>query len=80
MRKHPSLWLLFAVWAAIAGYAAWVFHQAATPDAGRAALRHAWPFLLAGVVIVAAAIGVFVWLAVYSDKHGYDARAGRDEN
>jgi hypothetical protein len=79
LRKHPSLWLFLACLAGFAAYAAWVFHKSSAPDAGWTALRHAWPFLLAGVATVAAVIGFFVWLAVYSDKKGYDARIGHDD-
>jgi hypothetical protein len=79
MRKHPSLWLFFPCLAAIAAYAGWVFYRASAPDPGWAALGHAWPFLLAGVLTVAVVIGFFVWLALYSDKRGYDARVGRDD-
>jgi len=39
---------------------------------------HAWPFLVAGVLTKAVVISVFAWLALYSDKRGYDARVGHD--
>ena len=79
MRKHPSLWLFFLCLAGIAAYAGWAFYKGFTPDAGWAALRHAWPFLLAGVLTFGGVTGFLVWLALYSDKRGFDARVGRDE-
>ena len=80
MRKHPSLWLFFLCLVVAAAYAGWMFYGASAPDPGWTALGHAWPYFLAGVLTVAVVTGFFVWLAVYSDKRGYDARVGRDDD
>jgi hypothetical protein len=77
MRKHPSLGLLVVYLAAIVAYATWALYRGSKIGDGWASLLQAWPYLLAGVLTVAAVLGLFVWLALYSDKHGYDARAGR---
>jgi hypothetical protein len=79
MRKHPSLWLFAVCLAAIAGYGGWAFYRGSEADGGWTSLLQAWPYLLAGVLTFAACLGLFVWLALYSDKHGYDARIGRDK-
>jgi hypothetical protein len=77
MRKHPSLGLLAVLLAVIAAYAAWAFYRGSKVGSGWNSLLHAWPYLLAGALTVAAFLGLFVWLALRSDKRGYDARAGR---
>lgn len=70
--------LIFAALAGAAAYFGWAFHAASKINRGWTGLDAALPFLLAGVVAVEALIGGFVWLAVYSEKHGYDDRAGTE--
>jgi hypothetical protein len=41
-------------------------------------VHEAWPYLLAGAATVAGVMTLFIWLAFYSDRRGYDQRAGRD--
>jgi hypothetical protein len=76
MRKHTSLGLLVACYVALAGFAAWQFYAGSRNGAGWTSLLHAWPYLLAGVITVAAVTGLFVWLAFYSERRGYDDRTG----
>jgi len=45
---------------------------------GWSSLFHVWPYLLAGALTVAAVTGLSIWLAFYSEKRGYDERAGQD--
>jgi uncharacterized membrane protein len=79
MRKHPSLFLLAACLVAIVVFAAWAFYRGRNFAGGWALVGQVWPYLLAGVLTFAAVLGLFVWLALYSDRRGYDARAGKDE-
>ena len=78
MRKHPSLGLLVTCFAGIAAFAVWAFYQG-SKHGGWASLTPVWPYLLAGLLTFAAVLGLFVWLAFYSDRHGYDARAGHED-
>jgi hypothetical protein len=78
MRKHPSLGLLTACLAGIVAFAAWAFYRGSKLGGGWTSLIPVWPYLLAGVLTFAAVLGLFVWLAFYSDRRGYDARAGHD--
>jgi hypothetical protein len=77
MRKNPSLALLAVCLAAVVGYAIWAFSRDSSIGGGWTSLSQTWPYLLAGVLTVAAVLGLFVWLALYSDRRGYDARVGR---
>lgn len=81
MRKHGSLGigLLVLFYAAFAGFVAWSFYQGARVGRGWEGLAEAWPYLLAGALTVAAVTAVFVWLAFYSERRGYDRRAGLDD-
>ena len=79
MRKHAGLGLLLACYAALAAYAAWAFYAGSRSGGGWISLRHAWPYLLAGVLTVAAVTGLFVWLAFFSERRGYDKRVGLDK-
>jgi cation transporter-like permease len=77
MRKHPSLGLLVTCLAAVVLFAAWAFYRGSRLGGGWTSLFEAWPYLLAGVLTFAAVLGLSVRLAFYSDRHGYDDRAGR---
>jgi hypothetical protein len=79
MRKSASIGLLAASYAALAGYAAWAFYKDREAGGGWTSLFHAWPYLLAGVLTVAAVTGLFVWLAFWSERRGYDKRTGLDK-
>jgi hypothetical protein len=60
MRKRPSLGVLVVCLAAIVAYATWAFYRAPKIGGGWASLLQAWPYLLAGVLTVAAVLGLFV--------------------
>lgn len=79
MRKPASIGLLVACYAALAAYAAWAFYTGSKVGSGWTSLLHAWPYLLAGVLTVAVVTGLFIWLAFYSKRRGYDERAGLDK-
>jgi hypothetical protein len=79
-RRHRILGLLFlfiAV-AAVAAYVGWAFGAGSRIGHGWAGLGPALPYLLAGAVTVECVIAAFVWLAFYSERRGYDDRAGTD--
>jgi len=78
MRKHPSLVLLAACLVGIGLFAAWAFTRGARFAGGWAIMHQVWPYILAGVLTFAAVLGGFVWLALYSDRRGFDTRAGHD--
>jgi hypothetical protein len=71
--------LLFVALAAFAAYFAWAVAAGSKIGQGWTGLRPALPYLLAGVVTVEVVIGAFVWLAFYSERRGYDDRAGMDD-
>lgn len=81
MRRRQSLILIlsFVGLAAVGAYVTWAVHAAAKVGLGWAGLRSAWPYLLAGALTVEVVIGAFVWLAFFSERRGYDDRAGSDE-
>jgi hypothetical protein len=76
MRKPAAIGLLVVCYAALAALAAWAFYAGSKVYGGWTSLVHAWPYLLAGVATVAVVTGLFVWLAFYSERRGYDDRAG----
>lgn len=75
-RRALVLTLSFLGLAAVATYVAWAFYAASKVGLGWAGLRSAWPYLFAGSLTVAAVIVGFVWLAFFSERRGYDDRAG----
>jgi hypothetical protein len=72
--------LLFVGVALVAAYAVWAFYAASKIGFGWAGLRSAWPFVLAGSLTVECVIAAFVWLAFFSERRGYDDRAGLDDS
>ncbi len=80
MVRRVLMWTLaFFVLAAVAGYAAWAVSAASRLGEGWAGLGSAWPYLLAGVLTVGAAIAGFVRLAFISEDRGYDERQNTDQ-
>jgi hypothetical protein len=79
MRKHASIGLLVVCYAALAIYASWAFYTGSKIGSGWTSLVHAWPYLLAGALTVAGVTGLFIWLAFYSERHGYDEHVGQDK-
>jgi hypothetical protein len=78
MRKRIALVLPILCLAVIAAYAGWAFYRESGIGGGWGSLIGAWPYLFAAVATVAAVMVLFIRLAFYSDRHGYDQRAGRD--
>ena len=75
MRNHLLIWIAVLSAIAVAGtYVGWAVVTASKLGDGWAGLGSAWPYLLAGVLTVAAAIAGFLWLARFSQSHGYDDR------
>src|ERR1700742_5176375 len=73
MRRHATV-LGFGL-AGIAGFAAfvaWAFYATSKMGNGWRDLAPVWPYVLGGVVATALLSGVLMWLAFYSDNHGYD--------
>jgi hypothetical protein len=79
MRKHAAIALPMACLAIIAACAGWAFYRGAKLGDGWAGVLQVWPYLAVGVLTVVVVMALFLWLAFYSDRHGYDERAGRDE-
>jgi hypothetical protein len=78
-RQVLVLVLLFVAVATVAAWLTWAFQAGARIGLGWTGLRSALPYLLAGVATVEVVIVAFVWLAFYSQRHGYDDRAGMDQ-
>ncbi|MGZ3273963.1 MAG: hypothetical protein ACXU82_07245 [Caulobacteraceae bacterium] len=74
MRKRSLIVGLVLAAVAATAYAAWTLFAASKLGAGWAGLGSAWPFLLAGVLTVGAAIAGFLRLAFFSERRGYDDR------
>lgn len=77
MKRRSILLVSLALLAAAAAcaYAAWAIFTASRLGEGWVGLGSAWPFLLAGVLTVGAAIAGFLRLAFFSDRRGFDDRA-----
>jgi hypothetical protein len=79
MRKHLlPLALLFAALAGVAAYAAFALYQNTRMGFGWAGVVPVLPYVIAGTLTVGAVIVVFLWLAGYSERRGYDDRARSD--
>ncbi|HEX3885987.1 MAG TPA: hypothetical protein VHW05_00725 [Phenylobacterium sp.] len=81
MRKRTAIGaiLTFAGLAVCAIYFGWAIHSASRIGFGWRGLDSAWPYLLAGVFTVGCVLAAFVWLAFFSERRGYDDRAGGPE-
>jgi hypothetical protein len=77
-RQALGIALLFAAIAAVAAYLTWAFRAGSRIGPSWATMLPYLPYLFAGVVTVEIVIGGFVWLAIYSERRGYDDRAGVD--
>lgn len=79
MGKHAVvLGLAFLGLAAFAVFAGWAFFAASEIGGGWASLGPILPYVVGGVLVVAALAGFLMWLAFYSANHGYDDRVDRD--
>jgi len=74
LRRVLALVIVLVALAAIAAYVGWAFHAASRIGFGWTGLRPALPYLLAGVFTVECVIAAFVWLALFSERRGYDDR------
>jgi hypothetical protein len=73
MRKHLAVvGLAFLALAAFAVFAGWAFFEGSQVGGGWRSLGPIWPYVVGGVLIVAALAGFLMWLAFYSANHGYD--------
>ena len=79
-RQAVALSLTFIGLAVVASYVVWAVYAAAHVGHGWTGLQSAWPYLLAGALTVGAVIAAFVWLAFFSERRGYDDRAGLDRH
>ena len=70
--------LALLVLAGVVAYVVWAARAASKLGEGWAGLGSAWPYLLAGVLTVAAAIAGFLRLAFFSQSRGYDDRPEHD--
>jgi len=79
MRRHAlflGLWFLgLGAFALISG---WAFFSRPHLGHGWRDLGALWPYVLGGVVVVAALAAFLMWLAFYSANHGYDERLEED--
>jgi hypothetical protein len=78
-RRVLVLGLWFVAISAVAAYVGWAFYAGSKINEGWTGLRPALPFLIAGALTVEVVIAAFVWLAFYSQRRGYDDRAGFED-
>jgi len=64
--------LTFAGLGAFGAFAVWAFHAAGRLGGGWSDLVPIWPYVLGGVLMVGVLTAALMWLAFYSDRHGYD--------
>lgn len=75
MRKHAVvLGLTFLGLSVFAVFTGWAFYRASDLGGGWRSLGPIWPYVVGGVLVVAALAGFLMWLAFYSARHGYDER------
>jgi hypothetical protein len=73
-RNAVFLGLTFGGLALFAAFAAWAFLASSRLDGGWRSLLPVWPYVIGGLLAVAALTGGLMWLAFYSANHGYDDR------
>jgi hypothetical protein len=79
MQRHPLIVVLTFV--GLAGFsllAGWAFFSGSNLSDSWRTLAAVWPYLLVAAVITAAFAGLFMWLAFYSTRNGYDDRIDPD--
>ncbi|MFL5021143.1 MAG: hypothetical protein ACJ8DW_02680, partial [Microvirga sp.] len=69
-RNAVFLGLTFTGLALFGAFAAWAFVATSEMDGGWRSLLAVWPYVLGGLVMVAALTGGLMWLAFYSANHG----------
>ena len=80
MRRNAVFLALTFVGLAIFGaFATWAFMATSKIAGGWRSLLPVWPYVVGGLVTVAALTGGFMWLAFYSANHGYDDRIDSDD-
>ncbi len=71
--KRAAPWIItglgLAVMAALMG---WALYASETLSGGWEELRPVAPIIVVGVLVVGGLTGGLIWLAFYSDRHGYD--------
>ena len=71
-RNAPVLILTTLGFAAFAVFAVWAFREAGAMGEGWSGMAHIWPYVLGGLIAVAALTGGLMWLAFFSARRGYD--------
>jgi len=66
--------LAFLGLGAFALFAGWAFFEGSRVADGWRFLGPLWPYLLGGLLVLAALIGFLTWLASYSASHGAQTR------
>jgi len=78
-RNAPVLIPTFIGLALFAAFAVWAFHEGESLGGGWGSLRSVWPYVIGGVLAVAALAGGLMWLAFFSADRGYDDRMDTDK-
>jgi hypothetical protein len=66
--------LIFGGLAAVAAFLGWAIYETSQRDGGWQSLAPVWPFVIGGALAVAGLTAVFMWLAFFSSRRGYDDR------
>lgn len=75
MRKHVVvISLALLALAAFAVFAGWAFFEGSKIGGGWRSLGPIWPYVVGGVLVVAALTAFLMGLAFYSANHGFDER------
>ena len=75
MHRHAVvLGVAFAGLAAFALLMGWAFFQLTEALSGGRSLGPLWPYLVGGVMLLAALLAFLLWLSIYSTRHAGDER------
>ena len=71
-KSAAVLGVAFVGLAAFALFLGWAFFRISVVGGGWRSLGPIWPYVVGGMVAMAALLGFFMWLAFYSARHGHD--------